>query len=147
MLVVLLIFCNSAWADARKAIGTAYARSSKAMSAKFVPGVYSIRAPRFELFDAEGTKVDVEIEERNLLGLLNNALRVRETSKIVSLTESGERAHCLVEFRTNLRMLEPGKKQAVDYELRSLCADEWVQIGSEWKLERSQVKKQEMVRR
>lgn len=143
LLFLAILFVSPAGAD-RNAVQKAYELSSRAMSLKFPPGVYSIRAPGFELFDAEGKKVDLELENKNLVSVLGAALKIRETPKIVSYSENGNRAHCTVEVRTNMRAIVPGKKHPVDYELSTICEDDWVLRDGHWMLQRSQVEKQEL---
>ena len=137
----ILLCSGLVWADPRALISQAYVRSNRAMELKFPDGVYSIRSPKYRLLDPDGVQLDMEIERSRLEQLLRPALKVEEQSKILTFRQQGDKAHCLVRYVTTIRGLNK-----VNLRFDTDCEDDWVLLGSGWKLDRTVVTKQELSR-
>ena len=135
-----------AWAGPREDIAKAYQRSSKAMSLKFVDGVHSLRAREFKLSDPDSVNVSEQIERVRLEQVLSRALKVEETSNIVSFSSSGSTARCRAHFVTRLTMVDELSRKQYQLILDTDCEDDWVLQSDGWKVKNSRVLRQEAKR-
>lgn len=141
--IIALLLTTAALPDDRAKVEQAYRRSNRAMSLKYIDGVFSIQSPQFKLIDPEGAQLDPVVQRGRLEQMLSTALRVEEESKILTFDSANGRAHCQVSYRTRLHRVDPGSLKPTVVEIRTLCQDDWIKAGVDWLLILSKVTQQE----
>lgn len=142
-----LLTCLSAVAEPRAEIEKCYRRAALATKLKFVDGAYSIRAPKFQLYSAEGMKLDLGVERGRQEQLLAPAVRVEETIKIVKFEpQTSERVLCTVKYLTNYVYVDPQTDKERTEVMETNCLDEWLETRKGWKILTSRVTRQDVHR-
>lgn len=143
LLMAALLTLPGQCADARQAIQAAYEKTCEAAALKFVDGIRSIRAPKFEAFNPDGKMVDLVWERNRYDRLLSTALSVKKTVKMLSFQQVDDsRALCRVQEIYTMSRMNPITGKPIPVLFESISDDEWVLTRRGWKLQRSRVKQQ-----
>ena len=132
-------------ADARKAIEAAYQKAAEAARLKFIDGIFSVRAPIFSGYGANGQRVDPAKERALLEQLLIPALSIKETTRIVSFRQdSGASATCKVQDVLEIVTHNPTSRQPILMVLKTDSTDEWALTSKGWRQTTNRVHKQSL---
>lgn len=129
--------------NARQAIEAAYDKTCEAAALKFVDGIRSVRAPRFEAYNPDGKLVDLVWERNRYDRLLQTALSVKKTVKILSFQQADDtHATCRVQEIYSMSRMDPITARPIPVLFESISDDEWVLTRRGWRLQRSRVRQQ-----
>ena len=143
----ILLCGNAVFADVRAEIAKEYLRSTEATSLKYLDGVYSIRAPKFQLFNAENLDLDLRVERTRWEAVIQPAVQVKEKVDIKSLQQlSPDRVQCDVTYLTKLVVVNQLTGNEDEQILTTGCRDLWVLLKGRWRLLSTHVTQQEFNR-
>jgi hypothetical protein len=140
LVLFLAVIHAAAAAPLNEELKAAYRKATRATKLRYLDGIYSIRAPEFELLDLEGKRVNLQTEKNRQRVHLATAVSAEESATLVSAQRlSPTTARSIVDYRAQYRLLDGVSPKPVLRVIEARCADEWVRRDNEWLLTRTRV--------